>query len=293
MRRGDTTRPNKFLSTPSARRATASRFGTMRATTFLSTPSARRATVGVLPDERDGAISIHALREEGDPCLTASYRWSGQFLSTPSARRATSIIDQPDEVQEFLSTPSARRATHIVIELRQRRQISIHALREEGDVSIGRGSPPTLNFYPRPPRGGRHTCASLVPTSRPFLSTPSARRATGLLIAPTRCLCNFYPRPPRGGRPHPVSVRFAMGKFLSTPSARRATPPEAPAASNRLISIHALREEGDVIRHCLFPSGSNFYPRPPRGGRPNQRRVKFDIRNFYPRPPRGGRPPPD
>ena len=81
-----------------------------------------------------------------------------KFLSTPSARRATSplylIRQQPYNFYPrpprggrrlygewripefaFLSTPSARRAT---AELRPRngqRQISIHALREEGDFS--------------------------------------------------------------------------------------------------------------------------------------------------------------
>ena len=36
-------------------------------------------------------------------------------------------------------------------------KISIHALREEGDMS-GQGSfVPTDDFYPRPPRGGRPT----------------------------------------------------------------------------------------------------------------------------------------
>ena len=33
---------------------------------FLSTPSARRATGGCAPPALGGAISIHALREEGD-----------------------------------------------------------------------------------------------------------------------------------------------------------------------------------------------------------------------------------
>ena len=58
----------------------------------------------------------------------------GQFLSTPSARRATTpfLYALPSRTS-FLSTPSARRATdlqysnHVVID------ISIHALREEGD----------------------------------------------------------------------------------------------------------------------------------------------------------------
>ena len=35
-----------------------------------------------------------------------------------------------------------------------------------------------------------------------------------------------------------------------------------------LISIHALREEGDGARPFAPSSAANFYPRPPRGGRP-------------------------
>ena len=36
----------------------------------------------------------------------------------------------------------------------------------------------------------------------------------------------------------------------------------------KAISIHALREEGDIYRQPECPAGSYFYPRPPRGGRP-------------------------
>ena len=35
---------------------------------FLSTPSARRATVRYAEDVKESDISIHALREEGDVC---------------------------------------------------------------------------------------------------------------------------------------------------------------------------------------------------------------------------------
>ena len=35
------------------------------------------------------------------------------------------------------------------------------------------------------------------------------------------------------------------------------------------ISIHALREEGDYTDVQKFLKRLNFYPRPPRGGRPN------------------------
>ena len=36
---------------------------------FLSTPSARRATLADISGVTDFSISIHALCEEGDPCL--------------------------------------------------------------------------------------------------------------------------------------------------------------------------------------------------------------------------------
>ena len=57
--------------------------------------------------------------------------------------------------------------------------------------------------------------------------------------------------------------------FLSTPSARRATPPCRGWPLRACISIHALREEGDPSHQssCCWCS-SYFYPRPPRGGRP-------------------------
>ena len=58
------------------------------------------------------AISIHALREEGDLVFDAIQR-EFQFLSTPSARRATDMVEAGRISQE----------------------ISIHALREEGDGS--------------------------------------------------------------------------------------------------------------------------------------------------------------
>ena len=56
---------------------------------FLSTPSARRATKS--DEELDEAltISIHALCEEGDLRLILCFLCCSRFLSTPSARRAT------------------------------------------------------------------------------------------------------------------------------------------------------------------------------------------------------------
>ena len=146
-----------------------------------------------------------------------------------------------------------------------------------------------------------------------FLSTPSARRATGWESTFSAVHGNFYPRPPRGGRP---------AGWASAPDWRA-------------ISIHALREEGDWRCRRMSPPLKNFYPRPPRGGRlqpcgvptsglpisihalreegdrrtflnldefgeflstPSARRAttapswtQRPSANFYPRPPRGGR----
>ena len=55
----------------------------------------------------------------------------------------------------FLSTPSARRATGDRQARAKAKAISIHALREEGDFSNAHIPLGAVNFYPRPPRGGR------------------------------------------------------------------------------------------------------------------------------------------
>ena len=100
----------------------------------------------------------------------------------------------------------------------------------------------------------------------------------------------FYPRPPRGGRLGVIGQYGHRLIFLSTPSARRATAWGKNLCVAHGISIHALREEGDL--HCMGLQLFQlyFYPRPPRGGR-----LVFDLyqtiqADFYPRPPRGGRP---
>ena len=81
-------------------------------------------------------ISIHALREEGDKQTFPLITTTVQFLSTPSARRATFDERNGTFEEEFLSTPSARRATFDGCVLPVMCDISIHALREEGDGGI-------------------------------------------------------------------------------------------------------------------------------------------------------------
>ena len=214
-------------------------------------------------------------------------------------------------------------------------QISIHALRVEGDSVLQQPLAFRPYFYPRPPGGGR-----------PLQAAPDRRR------------CDFYPRPPGGGRPldkyigfemirisihalrvegddiivafHPpngISIHalrvegdrkkrhsflFALDFYPRPPGGGRRIR-GAPLAPAGKISIHALRVEGDfrslLIRSlsAIFlstPSGwratrskasimvySNFYPRPPGGGRPAPfGNILAAARDFYPRPPGGGRP---
>ena len=145
-----------------------------------------------------------------------------------------------------------------------------------------------------------------------FLSTPSARRATGSARFCAGAWWHFYPRPPRGGRRQGAEKGVHVIPFLSTPSARRATDANHHDSRRSRISIHALREEGDFGGFDLIAPRKNFYPRPPRGGRqkaPAQsgksNRISIHAlreegdkaparsppqsANFYPRPPRGGR----
>ena len=59
-------------------------------------------------------------------------------------------------------------------------------------------------------------------------------------------------------------------QFLSTPSARRATVFGVRLMILMVISIHALRKEGDSSLELAKQMTENFYPRPPQGGRPGQ-----------------------
>ena len=168
-------------------------------------------------------ISIHALREEGDGLFGELLLHQAVFLSTPSARRATTATRPPMWK--------------------------------------------SLYFYPRPPRGGRPWGVAALALRILFLSTPSARRATAARDVPAFAAIHFYPRPPRGGRPPGCPCCSLCGR----------------------ISIHALREEGDMLTKPCRTFLGYFYPRPPRGGRPWRGALSGWIQYFYPRPPRGGR----
>ena len=169
-------------------------------------------------------ISIHALREEGDPrCprpVPASHISIHALREEGDPRRPR----LPQHIKEFLSTPSARRAT-----------------RSKSCCSCS-----TAYFYPRPPRGGRRPRPK-VRIRRPSHFYPRPPRGGRHLRQHVRSGI------------HPISIhalreegdgfwaaqRLSTTVFLSTPSARRATQVDVEILIFRGISIHALREEGD------------------------------------------------
>ena len=259
---------------------------------FLSTPSARRATCAACASIcRRGNFYPRPPRG-GRPSSNTPNSRTSRFLSTPSARRATcSSKRKPSRSSNFYPRPP--RGGRLLSQGRflAEESISIHALREEGDSLPWPSAPSRGYFYPRPPRGGRLEEFSEGNSSK-VISIHALReegdqlrvlsRTTLLYFYPrpprggrllpnhsTISIVNFYPRPPRGGRPTQLSDYLITTQFLSTPSARRATRWRQHSVQRPVISIHALREEGDRRPSRRTTASGNFYPRPPRGGRPS------------------------
>ena len=208
---------------------------------FLSTPSARRATDRQKHSSRTFTISIHALREEGDGMCWGFPRRRPKFLSTPSARRATiSGAEHRAHGTDFYPRPprGGRRDQGVV--LNHDLRISIHALREEGDVIRASSSITICEFLSTPsarratnrPRHHRRRGPISIHALREEgdVQRPAERRRTG----------NFYPRPPRGGR---------LGATCKVDTADT-------------ISIHALREEGDCSKLSLSTMSRIFLSTP-------------------------------
>ena len=147
-------------------------------------------------------ISIHALREEGD--MAADIRVDGMsaFLSTPSARRATptATVLVMGYLNFYPRPPRGGRLYTFMLS-HPFLIISIHALREEGDLLRPRSGRNAETFLSTPSaRRATFAFCIICPWFSAFLSTPSARRATHRCRTSGKILDDFYPRPPRGGR---------------------------------------------------------------------------------------------
>ena len=170
--------------------------------------------------------------------------------------------------------------------------ISIHALREEGDAAALILVPAAIDFYPRPPRGGRHRRDAKAP-GRKSISIHALREEGDVLPAPEEppIIPNFYPRPPRGGRLSKLSSSAVLGVDFYPRPPRGGRPVDtSPKNTTTDISIHALREEGDLADQVTYRGITEFLSTPSarRATRYQHTRPTVGC-NFYPRPPRGGR----
>ena len=154
---------------------------------------------------------------------------------------------------------------------------------------------PTLRplrcFYPRPPWGGRQPIYLAGIYDNIFLSTPSVGRATQELRPALLCPFNFYPRPPWGGRPSPATAPARWGAyFYPRPpwGGRRAF--HQPDQHKHIISIHALRGEGDARARAQSTKRWTFLSTPSVGRATRLiKPPRAPKTYFYPRPPWGGR----
>ena len=141
---------------------------------FLSTPSARRATMSAPSTEQITRISIHVLREEGDCPPRLSRPQIRHFYPRPPRGGRHVRAERFFRCKNISIHALREEGDHCVLglffgqsvisihALREEGDpsvfrgplwgaISIHALREEGDQAAGRLDPHPENFYPRPP----------------------------------------------------------------------------------------------------------------------------------------------
>ena len=146
-------------------------------------------------------------------------------------------------------------------------QISIHALRVEGDVLL-RLNMRSDNRFLSTPSGWRATQQEAQFTRQHNISIHALRVEGDLCEA-----CH--------NKMHPISIHalrvegdgyngpFSYGATLISIHALRVEGDLITSARAYItqISIHALRVEGDACRLSFRISSGHFYPRPPGGGR--------------------------
>ena len=122
-------------------------------------------------------------------------------------------------------------------------KISIHALREEGDLKLAALMLVPCYFYPRPPRGGRHPAKVAGSIGKEFLSTPSARRATWVIKEVNENDGISIHALREEGDAATIQNEVIEAVFLSTPSARRATGASCGAwkAESQFLSTPSAR----------------------------------------------------
>ena len=145
--------------------------------------------------------------------LPAPFRWKETSRDFAKSNRVSDFYPRPpgggrhlrggDWLPEikFLSTPSGWRATESGENRDIPKEISIHALRVEGDQAAKNClSARRISIHALRVEGDGFDCSQLF-SAKLFLSTPSGWRATLTSHGIQQRYLNFYPRPPGGGRP--------------------------------------------------------------------------------------------
>ena len=146
---------------------------------FLSTPSARRATAGHLHGPVPDWISIHALREEGDTIQSVDKTSTQSFLSTPSARRATRQAFQVQKYYE-ISIHALREEGDLGRGSSKQSMANFYPRPPRGGRQFFPVLPEQSIGFLSTPSARRATLCGRIRNQKDirFLSTPSARRAT-------------------------------------------------------------------------------------------------------------------
>ena len=145
---------------------------------FLSTPSARRATILAALVSISKCYFYPRPPRGGRPICCFLTTTSQRFLSTPSARRATSPGPHSTNCRT-ISIHALREEGDAKTGSRKRTHFYFYPRPPRGGRPISfLLHPPDRYFYPRPPRGGRPVKSADAVQVQVFLSTPSARRAT-------------------------------------------------------------------------------------------------------------------
>ena len=150
----------KFLSTPSARRATHFCFRGPHCVVISIHALREEGDIQDRPETPKGGISIHALREEGDPVRLPWWCQSSYFYPRPPRGGRHQRSGEPGCGG----------------------RISIHALREEGDASSESAASTKRQFLSTPSARRATAVMQCHPSPLEFLSTPSARRATTAML---------------------------------------------------------------------------------------------------------------
>ena len=251
--------PRGERPTPSPRRATAS-------PTFLSTLPARGATAFTTAQAAFAQISIHAPREGSDFARPHPHPLGDISIHAP--REGSDKRQEPAVLLAVISIHAPRegsdgrcRVSFFFVEF-------LSTLPARGATARCRRAPPILpNFYPRSPRGERPKNERLDRTAL-WISIHAPREGSDPMADAIRLTAEISIHAPReGSDSHQMHPVFVVG----------------------IISIHAPREGSDVHDLYAFAFQGDFYPRSPRGERPDRGPIPGGFWNFYPRSPRGER----